>query len=289
MKRSLDYMADINMMRLANKMMVKNDKKNYLNPTPCIGFDLDGTLLDNGEWKSGFISLINQLEGYKVFFATGRSILECERLLLNVRKDILVICDEGQYIFDNEKGYTENIFLPLGEDEYCFFAENGIEVAVETKDYIYTESNVIEKLLKLYCGVPKSVVLRRNPRECRQVYKIYYYEKKEGFVRSIEKKYNITEIVKRFGYLTDCNVNKYKAFKKLQRSRNLRIEDSIYFGDGLNDVEIMKKVKTGIAVYNAVPKLKDVSTIIMDSDEEFIHILSSLKDFGEPVLFKTQL
>lgn len=273
-------------MRLANKMMAENEKKKYFNLKPCIGFDLDGTLLDNGEWKSGFISLINQLEGYNVFFATGRSILECERLLLNVRKDILVICDEGQYIFDNEKGYTENIFLPLGEDEYGFFAENGIEVAVETKDYIYTESNVIEKLLKLYCGVPKSVVLRRNPREYSQVYKIYYYEKKEGFIQFIQKKYNITEIFKRFGYLTDCNVNKYNAFKKLLRSRNLRIEDSIYFGDGLNDVEIMKKVKTGIAVYNAVPKLKDVSTIVMSSDEEFIHILSSLKAFGKPVLFK---
>lgn len=54
-------------MRLANKMMAENEKKKYFNLKPCIGFDLDGTLLDNGEWKSGFISLINQLEGYNVF------------------------------------------------------------------------------------------------------------------------------------------------------------------------------------------------------------------------------
>ena len=85
------------------------------NQNICIGFDLDGTLLFNGEWKAWVPSLVNQLQGYDTFFATGRSILECKKLMQVMKRDIPIICDDGQYIYDNENGYAYNTFLSLCE------------------------------------------------------------------------------------------------------------------------------------------------------------------------------
>lgn len=244
----------------------------------CIGFDLDGTLLDRGKWKRNVVQLINKLNGYDIFFATGRSVIECQRLLLNVRKGISIICDEGHYVFEEKQGYINKRFIILKREDYDCFSENGLEIAVEIEGYIYTESRVIEKLLSICCGVNRTSILRRSPRECNHVFKIFYYEKNSGCIQNFKKMFNITEVTSRFGYLTDLTVNKFQALRQLYKYENKPIENTIYVGDGLNDIEMVKNVKTGIAVYNAVQELKDVSAVVMKSDEEFIQFLIELNE-----------
>lgn len=272
MNKRFTFSANTNTMKYEANAMRTTSMKNQ---NICIGFDLDGTLLFNGEWKAWVPSLVNQLQGYDTFFATGRSILECKKLMQVMKRDIPIICDDGQYIYDNENGYAYNTFLSLCE-EFDYFEKNDILIAVETKDSICTESSLMKKLLTLYCGVDKNDIRHDNPRTCKEIYKVYFYEKNR-LIQGLGTNFNITTIVAGFGYLTDRNVNKYEALQKALKDKNLQTKNTLYFGDGLNDMEIIRNVPVGVAVYNAIPELKEISTITMKSDMDFMNFLSYLK------------
>lgn len=248
------------------------------NTDACIGFDLDDTVLNKGEWKFRFKSLINKLASeYFVFFATGRSILESYNILRDVKTCIPIICDDGQYIYDREKKmYIGNEYINVCDMDYIFFEENRIEIAVETKNYVYTESKILKKLLKIYCGIEECIILHDVPKEHEYIYKIYYYEKIEGNIDVLKNKYSITRIAKRFGSLTEQCVNKYTAYKKLLENYCIEANNTLFFGDGKNDIELLAAVNEGVAVYNAIPELKAVSKYVLDSNEEFVQILLDL-------------
>ena len=249
----------------------------YNNVEVCIGFDLDGTLLNNGEWKPGVKTLVNKLSlKYPIFCATGRSILECNEIV-NELNIAYLICDDGQYVYDLKKGnYAIGEYINICESDYDFFIKNRIDIAVETERYIYTESKILKKLLKIFCEVQESVILQGTPRNYENIYKIYYYEKIEDSIIGLEKRYSITKIEKKFGSLKSRDVNKYTGFKKIFKNSRIKIDNTLYFGDGKNDIELMNAVKIGIAVYNANEELKEVSKYTLKDEEELLQILLSM-------------
>ena len=59
--------------------------------------------------------------------------------------------------------------------------------------------------------------------------------------------------------------NKGDNIKKIIDYLNINFEDTICFGDGLNDVEMLKNVKTSVAMGNALKEVKEVATHITDT------------------------
>ena len=53
--------------------------------------------------------------------------------------------------------------------------------------------------------------------------------------------------------------------KLLGYKKSLNVQDSYAFGDGLNDLEMIQTVGTGVAMGNAVDELKAVSDLVCDS------------------------
>ena len=54
-------------------------------------------------------------------------------------------------------------------------------------------------------------------------------------------------------------------FQKLLGYKKSLNQDSYAFGDGLNDLEMIQTVGTGVAMGNAVDELKAVSDLVCDS------------------------
>ena len=50
--------------------------------------------------------------------------------------------------------------------------------------------------------------------------------------------------------------------------RNLQKEELIAFGDGENDLEMLKEVGVSVAMENAVNEVKEIATMVTDSNEE---------------------
>lgn len=63
-------------------------------------------------------------------------------------------------------------------------------------------------------------------------------------------------------------VNKSSTLELLAKRLNLNLKDVIFFGDGLNDIELMKSSGLGVAMSNALKEVKDASDDITLSNEE---------------------
>lgn len=79
--------------------------------------------------------------------------------------------------------------------------------------------------------------------------------------------------------LVQQNGAKARGIKDVCRALNIPIEASMAFGDGHNDVEMMKAVGIGIAMGDAVPEVKAHASYITGTIEEH-GIAAALKHFG---------
>lgn len=94
-----------------------------------------------------------------------------------------------------------------------------------------------------------------------KAYKIFVsiYKGEEDLVSSI----NLNKIMR---YHDHCLViepeDKYKGMKELVSMFNGKEEDMIFFGDGYNDLSVVKQVALSVAMGNAVDDLKKVATFV---------------------------
>ena len=68
--------------------------------------------------------------------------------------------------------------------------------------------------------------------------------------------------------IANANVHKGTTVEHLQQILNVTPEETMAFGDGYNDLELMVRAKYSFAVRNAVEKLKDAANFITRSNEE---------------------
>ena len=68
--------------------------------------------------------------------------------------------------------------------------------------------------------------------------------------------------------INDKNAEKGYALKKLSEILKIDIKNTMSFGDGLNDISMIKNAGIGIAMGNACQELKDVSDYVTLSCEE---------------------
>ena len=70
------------------------------------------------------------------------------------------------------------------------------------------------------------------------------------------------------GEMTKMGVNKATGMQRLMDELKIGREDTIAFGDGRNDIEMIEETGLGIAMGNAVPELKSVAKYITTNIEE---------------------
>jgi HAD superfamily hydrolase (TIGR01484 family) len=68
--------------------------------------------------------------------------------------------------------------------------------------------------------------------------------------------------------IANANVHKGTTVEHLQRLLNVTPEETMAFGDGFNDLELMVRATYSFAVRNAVQELKDAANFITRSNEE---------------------
>ena len=63
-------------------------------------------------------------------------------------------------------------------------------------------------------------------------------------------------------------VDKYNAIREIAEKENIEPQDIISFGDGLNDIEMIKRSGVGVAMGNALPEVKENAKFITLSNDE---------------------
>ena len=79
------------------------------------------------------------------------------------------------------------------------------------------------------------------------------------------------------------NINKKETLKNLGIKLEINREEMIFFGDGLNDVEIIEWVGCGVAMENALYEVKKRSSHITSSNND-----SGIAQFLKPIIKSKQ-
>lgn len=237
-------------------------------------FDMDGTLYNR---KNHTVSLKTCLalqklkdQGHFVGLCTSRCFQELQHLPSYIRNfsfDTMIL-DGGSFILDSNQNvlYKNPIDLKLMEkvNEYCL--KHHILYRYSTSDQNYWGNIPNLQLHQVWM----------NLYLCTPVYK--RYEKEEVLnllimTRELEHLNYFKDLFDHKGIVQypDCieirsdGLDKAKAIQRIKEKENF--DSVICFGDGENDIQMLKMAETGIAMGNALDIVKEQADLVIGSIE----------------------
>lgn len=228
-----------------------------------IGIDLDGTLLTSNKTINNYTKeAINKVidKGHIVVLATGRSYLgtinHYESLGLNTP---MITLHGGVVSFMNDKTFSHKINSNLIYDLYNNLNDYIITAVYNTPDKIYSFNHSEELELVFNGAVNKerhsfdinniseeivNIAVAVKGDKTNEFEK--YFKDKDLVARSWGENNNIA-----FYDIHLKNVSKASALKEVLNHFNINEDNLITFGDGPNDIEMLKMAKIGVAMQNA--------------------------------------
>ncbi|MGL4606577.1 MAG: HAD family hydrolase [Eubacteriaceae bacterium] len=245
--------------------------------------DLDGTLLNTKkELPKRFPALIKALnrEGIRFVPASGRAAHTLKVQFSEFLNEIGLICENG------------NVVIYCGKLIYC--------VAIEKKELskLLKEIKKIDQFRPALCGIDGTYIMDAFPPFEAQVKRFFY---NTVMVENFEKVIEREKIVKiscvdglnpltngcsKLRLITNCydliqsgenwvdivkkGENKGKALQLLMKNVGVRPEETMVFGDYLNDISLMEVCDHTYAMKNAHPELKKLAKNVTEktNDEE---------------------
>ncbi|MED3574426.1 Cof-type HAD-IIB family hydrolase [Cytobacillus praedii] len=238
-------------------------------------FDIDGTLLDQNKQLPNLTKkALSKLKENGVFvaIATGRAPFMFENLREELDIDSYVSFN-GQYVvFENKVIYKNPLNIKELENLYnyslernhpmVFMDEGVMKASVANDEYI----DLCIKSLKFpYPSVDE------NYYKHKEVYQSLIFCE-EQYDELYEMNFPNSRFVRWHRFSTDvlpAGGSKAEGIKLMAEHLGFQMENVYAFGDGLNDIEMLQTVGTGVAMGNASEQVKmaaDVTTTSIDED-----------------------
>jgi Cof subfamily protein (haloacid dehalogenase superfamily) len=237
-------------------------------------FDIDGTLLDHEknlpESTKKAIQLLKKNDVF-VAIATGRAPFMFEGLRNSLGIDSYVSFNGQFVVFENEVIY-EN---PLNENEL-----NRLFNKAKTNNHplVFMNEKTMKASMKHHPFVEKSMGSLNfiHPEEDESFYvnrKIYQSllfceAQNESLYFSDSPQF---DFIRWHPYSVDVipkDGSKAVGIKKMIERLGFDLKDVYAFGDGLNDLEMLKTVGTGVSMGNGVPEAKELADLITSDVSE---------------------
>jgi Cof subfamily protein (haloacid dehalogenase superfamily) len=231
-------------------------------------FDIDGTLLDHDKnMPSSTKQAMNLLKEKGVFvaIATGRAPFMFTSLIKDLDIDSFVSFNGQFVVFENEVIYKNPLNQMHLEDLSKTAHDNGHPL-------VYMNEKTMKATIKQHPFVETSIssLMMPPPTEDatfyvdREIYQSLLFCEKEQ-EQLYFKKYPQFDFIRWHQYSIDVlpkGGSKAEGIKKMIARLGFEIQDVYAFGDGLNDLEMLKAVGTGVAMGNGVPEAKEVADLI---------------------------
>ena len=246
-----------------------------------IFFDIDGTLI---ECNLGIFSIPEetrvslatlQNNGHSVFLATGR----CKCFIVEGVYDYpfsgYVTCNGAYVEYKGKEIFKEVISKEaiLATQKLC--QERKMAYYFEGNEYIYVMDRKHPSHLefKENWGMKDEVIADDfNIDEIETYIGMIVINSKEDIepmVKALSPYFDIQKHQSGSSFdLTLKGVSKAVGIQKLVECLNRDIKDTIAFGDGRNDIEMLETVELGIAMGNGCQEAKEVSNYITDNIEK---------------------
>lgn len=256
----------------------------------AIFFDIDGTLLSfrTHQVCEATEMALHQLreKGIKLFVATGRAPSELAYLgeVLNFEFDGYISMN-GQYCFTRDEVIHEKI---ISKDSIRamlnYLDENKVSCFFVERDYAYLniETPELMELREMFGGTALNEPLDNPERALvNDTYQmsILLHEEQEDKFFDILPDCKSARWHPKFTDIIPADGGKPEGIRRMLNYFDIPITESMAFGDGGNDLEMIQYVQTGVAMGNAIDAVKEVADFVTkDVDED--GIAYALKYFG---------
>ena len=256
-----------------------------------IFLDIDGTLTTPGSNEPPASALeairLAQKAGHRVFLCSGRN-YDMLRPLLGFGFDGAV-ASGGGYVFMGDRVLYD---CPMTETQrelaLRLLKENGVLRTIEAKDASWCDEGMGEflqevsggnsELLRWREALEKDLGIRpMKEYDGRPIYKVVFMcakpEQLAPAIRELEGEFyflvqDLAGANCLNGELINRKFDKGSGIRQVCEALGCSVEDTIGFGDSMNDLEMIQTVGTSVCMANGSPNLKKQSDLICPSVQE---------------------
>ena len=255
-------------------------------PYRAIALDLDGTLTNHEKVvtpKTREALLKAASQGAVIILASGRPtygiepVAECLELQ---KRGGYILSYNGGNIVNAQTG--EKLFTQFLPDEVIpvlyKYARNEIITEMPDDQYVKEESRInkmnirkVEHLLEALEPHPTKLLMTGDPSDMLKA--------EQELLDVVGDKMDVFRSAPFFLELVPKGIDKAQSLRRLLSKINLTPADMIAFGDGYNDLSMLKLAGMGVAMANAAPEVRaDADYITLSNEED--GVAAALEHFG---------
>ena len=266
-------------------------------PFRAIALDLDGTLTNHDKVvtpRTRQALLKAQEQGAIIILASGRPtygivpVAECLELekrggyILSYNGGNIVNAKTGEKLFSQ---FLPDAVIPIlykyaKEKNHALLGYAGNEIITEMPDdqYVKEESRInkmnirkVDNLLDALEPHPTKLLMTGDPTDMLKA--------EEELVEILGEKMDIFRSAPFFLELVPKGIDKAQSLLRLLSKINLTPADLMAFGDGYNDLSMLKLASVGVAMANAAPEVRaDADYVTLSNEED--GVAEALLHFG---------
>ncbi|MCX6182004.1 MAG: HAD family hydrolase [Bacteroidetes bacterium] len=239
--------------------------------------DMDGTLLDDSKSLShNFWEIEEKLAEKGILFAvaSGRQFYNLIEKFDKIKDRMLFLAENGTYVYYKGKEIHVNPLDRVSAHKFLNIgrAIEGVNLILCGKNSAYVESSdskFLAEARQFYKRI-KTVndltevdddILKVTICDFKGAEKNAYHHFKE-----FEKDYKVAVAGKIWLDMTHVTANKGTAIRKIQNDFGISFDETMVFGDFLNDMEMMQSAKHSYAMKNAHPEIIKASAFVTQFD-----------------------
>lgn len=244
-----------------------------------IATDMDGTLLNNNnEIHHDFIDVFEKLQEKDIIFAaaSGRQYFNLLKRFENVKDKMMFIAENGTFVvYKGEEIFINSLDRNIAKElvnigrniensnvilcgKNSAYIESTDEEFIKEVEKYYEKYEVVKDVNEIEDDILKVTICDFNG--AQENSNKYYDDYREDLQVSISGKIWLD--------ITNKGANKGVAIKALQEKMGIDFNETMVFGDYLNDLEMMEVAYHSYAMDNAHDDLKKVSRFIAKSNDE---------------------
>jgi Cof subfamily protein (haloacid dehalogenase superfamily) len=265
----------------------------------AVFLDVDGTLVNDRGLVPDSARLAVELaraNGHLMFLCTGRSLSELWQEITDIGFDGVIAAAGGYVEVGGEVLAHHNVPIEEVRSVVAYFDARGIDYFLESNSGLYGSANSQARMRHLFFGsVRNEDVLAELQRGLggfidslvvgadtnrTDINKVFFLDS-DTPLEAIRAEFDgIFDVIPatvpmlgpNSGELSLAGVHKAAGIQTLIEHLGIAREDTLAYGDGLNDLEMLAYVHTGVAMGNAHPEAKEAADDLTGSpDQHGIH------------------
>jgi len=231
-------------------------------------FDIDETLFDNhlGKIPESTYLALNKLKeaGHTLAIATGRAPLELKEEIKQLPMDFFILANGQLVVHKGEIVYENPIATEIVEALMEMAQKNGVHLGFNSSNYTSVtglDKSLENSFMKYYGAIPE---VGNHIEKHDSIYQMWYLD---GDLTQIFEDFHDKLTI--YPWLSGgADVVAHGSSKAAGLAHAIKAineilpEKIVFFGDGMNDIEMMKAADIGVAMGNAVTQLKEVATFV---------------------------